>query len=320
MPACCSHAGGPGFPTALQPKPIALLRTGNRAASQTCTEQRASPWLNSDRRWREMTATESVTLAADHLSLGSVRAWGPSRMAVVPKPFTDAQLAALEASNLKHLGRSEAMVRKLIGELRMARRLLELMEGGYLRMRSQLVEIDRKMLPSGRVLVVECPAEPHTRCLAETVLVSDGMLDLHTVACPVDPGHTEFDAVLAATLELPINRTPVRFKELLREASTRRRQLRHYQKSDWKTELERLSNAQATQDVLDALNELKERPDETLQPQAQDAPASQAAAQVEEPVKKPDAVPQAERPAQAEVQVHRPPRTPRGSSTEGVPW
>lgn len=227
-------------------------------------------------------------------------------MAKLPKPFTDGQLEGLEKSNLAHLGRNEAMVRKLIGELRMARRLVEQLEAGYLRMRSQLVELDREILPAGRVLVVECPPEPHTSAVAETVLLADGKLDLHRVACPVECGHSQFEDVLRATLELPVQRTPIRFQNLLKEATRRQRVLRHYQR-DWQREIEAMMSAQATQDVLDALNELRDRPNEAIENPAQDAAASEEA--------KPQAV---EAPPQVEGDC--PPGAAGGSSAEGVPW
>jgi hypothetical protein len=184
--------------------------------------------------------------------------------------FTDKQLAGLERSNI---GKWNATLQKLIAELRAERRLSEHMTKAYVRERAARVELDRQVRPNARILVVDCPVEPDERAEGETIVYSDGLLDVCTVSCPVGWSHPKFEQVLEAVL----SETPRRFQGMPGSLSCRLRSIVRYPR-DLHKEVEALIAAQDTQEVLDLLGELRERLDEKKPAEKQEQEPSETRA------------------------------------------
>ena len=164
--------------------------------------------------------------------------------------FTDRQLAGLERSSF---GRWQTTVVKLIAELRAERSLNRQLVEQALRARAQLVAMDRPTKPGGRVLLVDCPATPDELCEGETVVYADTTVDLCTARSPVGVLHPRFDSVLEAVLA----GARWRFRTMPGELSVKTRSLARYPR-DFPSEVAALVNAKVADNVLAALNELRE--------------------------------------------------------------
>lgn len=224
------------------------------------------------------------------------------------KPVTDKILAAWRGNAWDKIApRWAGPIRELIDEVLHLRQYVRFLEMAFLRERAQRVELDRQVKPTGRVLVVDCPAGPGERCEGETLIYADGRIDLYTTRCPVGVSHPLFDEVLEAVLF----EAPNRFKGMPGELSIRTRSLVRYFR-DLRSEAAAMGNAKLAAEVTAALNKLRDELNETIKDESQDGAqtnAVQAEAVKAETVTTP-----------APVQETVAARTAAPAAPSGLPW
>jgi hypothetical protein len=172
--------------------------------------------------------------------------------------FTDQQLAGLERTDLKRAGPWTATMRKLITELRAEKRMNAALTRMAIRALARFSTLDRVKLgaarrQAGRVLVVDCPATAGERCVGETIVYADELVDLSSARCPVGSLHPRFEDVLEAAL----SGLPRRFQGMPGELSVFVRSITRYP-MDLRSEVEALVNANHAEHVSRALSELRE--------------------------------------------------------------
>lgn len=177
-----------------------------------------------------------------------------------PKPIADNQLTAYARNDWERIaGKSWGpVVRQLIAELQGERRISARTADQAIQARSQFASLDRVKLDAarrqgGRVLVVDCPAEPGERCEGETLVLADEWLDIRTARCPVGTSHHRFDEVLAAVLS-PL---PARFQRMAGELGLATWIIARYPRNR-RQEIDALVEAKITENVLTILNELRD--------------------------------------------------------------